>query len=247
MNGDEKARKVHNVFENIAHRYDLMNNLISFGLHKRWKAKTVELARIPLESASVLDIGCGTGDYVEIVLTKSKGRVEKVVGVDFSAKMIEIAKQRFAREIARGKVELHKADIMDLSFLPDSRFSLVTAGFILRNVSDIRTVLRQVFAKLALGGAFVSLDLAKPVPLLMRPLSFLYVRLFLPFLANAIAGAKEEYLWLFESLKTFPTTKELKDVMIEVGFDSVMVKSFGLGVVASHIGFKEKWNGGPVR
>jgi len=247
VDGNEKARRVHKVFENIAHRYDLMNNLISFGLHKRWKAKTVELARIPLESAFVLDIGCGTGDYIDIVLAKSKGRVGKVVGVDFSARMIEIAGQRFASEIASGKVELHRADVMDLSFLPDSRFSLVTAGFVLRNVSDIRTLLRQVFTKLKPTGAFVSLDLSKPVPPPIRPFSFLYVRLFLPFLASAVAGAREEYLWLFESLKTFPTTKELKDIIVEVGFDSVTVRSFGLGVVATHIGYKGKRNKSPVK
>lgn len=233
-----KADRVHEVFSKIATRYDLMNELISFGLHRRWKKRTVELSGINLMGEMVLDLGCGSGDYLEIALKASKGALRKAVGVDFSENMLEIARNRLKPYIDKGLVSLVKADVQDLSFLGEGGFILVTCGFTLRNVEDISKVVRGAFKKLKPGGAMISLDLNKPVPLLIRPASYLYVRLVLPVLAQLVAGARKEYLWLFESLKSFPSQNDLRSIFKQAGFEEVKTYSFGLGVVCAHIAFK---------
>ncbi len=239
MKREGKANYVHGVFEKIAHRYDLMNKLMSFGLHTRWKARTLVLSGIDLNGAKVLDLGCGTGDYIEIAIVQSKGKLAGAVGVDFSERMLTVAKARLEKYMLNGMVELHRSDVKDLSFLPDEEFSIVTCGFTLRNVDDIERVLSVCYKKLKVGGAFVSLDLNKPVPLLTRPFSYLYVRFILPLLAKLVVDARKEYLWLFESLKTFPSRGELTELLKRAKFSRVKVMTFGLGVLCAHIAYKD--------
>ncbi len=234
----DKAQYVRKLFGKIATRYDLMNDLISFGLHKRWKSISLELTGISLDGASILDLGCGTGDYIELVIKKTDGKAKRIVGVDFSEEMLEVARRRLAPYITKSNYELYSKDVKDLSFLNDNEFSLITCGFTLRNVDDMEKVLAESYKKLKEGGALTILDLNRPIPLPIRAFSYIYVRFILPILAHIIAGASKEYLWLFESLKTFPTRKELLSMLKRAGFNSVKSFNFGLGVVALHIAFK---------
>ncbi len=237
-NPDKKAEYVHKVFEKIARKYDVMNNIISFGLHKRWKEATIKLSKVNLAGARVIDIGCGTGDYLELVIKLSNGDIREAVGIDFSERMLNVASARLKGYLENGKVKLFRADASCLDFLEDSAYSLITCGFTLRNVANINAVLGEAYKKLKCGGVFVSLDLARPVPPLIRPFSYFYARVILPVIASVVASAKEEYVWLFESLKSFPTKSELAQMMKDAGFSNVNIFPFGLGVACAHIAYK---------
>ena len=232
-----KQQRVRRVFKSIASRYDLLNTLMTFGLHHRWRRASIRLAGGMPQGGYGLDLGCGTGDYLREMLDSSDGKAA-VTGVDFTVEMLEIARRRLSAEIERGQVELVTGDASDLSFLPDARFDMVTAGFTLRNLTDLARAFDEIHRVMKPGGAFVSIDVCRPFPLWLRPAAELYLRFVVPAIAALVSGKPGEYRWLHESLATCPDRNSLASMLKAAGFVEVRLIPFGLGVVVGHIARK---------
>jgi demethylmenaquinone methyltransferase / 2-methoxy-6-polyprenyl-1,4-benzoquinol methylase len=234
MQPSEKQEKVQRVFARIARRYDLMNSLMTFGMHRRWRRQTLRAAGMQA-GAVALDIGCGSGDYIELLL---QAGASHVIGVDFTKKMLDLAAKRFDKEISEGRVVLVQADAARMSLVQDGSVDIVTAGFALRNFANLPKALAEAYRVLKPGGKLVSLDLGKPFPLAIGWAARIYLDWVVPSIAAVVSGTQTEYRWLSDSLEQFPERGELVKILLAAGFASVRVIPYGMGVLASHIAQK---------
>ncbi|WP_134687409.1 demethylmenaquinone methyltransferase [Brevibacillus migulae] len=232
----EKARYVHNVFENIADEYDRMNNVISFGSHVAWRNFTMKQMNIQPGQAAI-DVACGTCDWT-ISLARSVGENGRVVGLDFSQNMLNVGAYKVEQSGVQDRVELVNGDAMKLPFA-DNTFDHATIGFALRNVPDVQTVLNEMTRVVKPGGKVVSLEVSKPPFLPYRRMFYLYFYHVLPWIAKMFVNKYEEYAWLPKSLTNFPDSKELAKMFHTAGLEPVQVKLFMGGVAALHIGIKK--------
>lgn len=231
----QKAEYVHSVFQSIAQQYDRMNNVISFGCHIPWRNYTMRQMQVQ-PGQSALDVACGTGDWT-IQLARAVGKTGRVVGLDFSQNMLDVAAYKVAKEGLEDIVTLVNADAMQLPY-EDNTFDYATIGFALRNVPDIQTVLNEMCRVVKPGGQVVSLEVSKPPFLPYRQLFYLYFYKILPQLAKWFVNKYEEYAWLPKSLTDFPDSRELADMFRRAGLHPVRVKLFLGGVAALHVGIK---------
>jgi demethylmenaquinone methyltransferase/2-methoxy-6-polyprenyl-1,4-benzoquinol methylase len=232
---DEKAKFVHQVFESIAKDYDWMNTLLSFRMHKMWRKFTMKKMAVK-QGETALDVCCGTCDWT-ISLAKAS-RTGRIVGLDFSANMLKVGKEKVEKNGLAGQVELIQGDAMQLPF-PDHTFDHATIGFALRNVPDLVQVLREMKRVVKPGGQVVSLELSKPGWPPFRAIYYLYFERILPLLGKWFADRYEQYRWLPESLIQFPGYHELARIMSEeVGLEDVEVYPLTGGIAALHIGRK---------
>ena len=239
VSGRERPAKVSDLFAAIASRYDVVNDLQSLGLHRRWKRRLVGLADAP-PGARVLDVCCGTGD---IALAFARNGAE-VVGLDFSAPMLAVAEQRAKAERARAKtagrtfsMEFLRADAQQIPF-GDESFAVVTAGYGLRNLADWETGLREMQRVTQPGGRLLLLDFGKPENRLWRHLYFAYLRLFVPMLGRLFCGDAAPYAYILESLHHFPAQQGVAAKMRELGLVRVRVHNLLGGVMS--ISYAEK-------
>lgn len=230
----KKEEYVHGVFENIAHRYDLMNSLLSFRRHKAWRNFTMKKVAVkPGETA--LDVACGTADWT-IALAKSS-QSGQIIGIDFSEKMLAVGTRKINELNLDKQISLQHGNAMELPF-PDNSFNYATIGFALRNVPDIERVLQEMKRVVKPGGKVVSLELSKPNWPPFRKLYYLYFYKILPFLGKLFANRYEQYAWLPESLTNFPDQKELAEIFSRVGLSDIEVYPLTGGICALHIGHK---------
>lgn len=235
MKKEEKEQFVHAVFESIADKYDVMNTLLSAGRHKAWRRFAMD--RIPVQNGqSAIDVCCGTGEWT-ISLAQKTGATGRVVGLDFSEKMLAIA-QRKKEELGLDQMELVWGNAMQLPFA-DNTFDYATIGFALRNVPDILQVLREMKRVIKPGGMVVSLELSKPVWPVFKQLYAFYLNVVLPLLGRLLANRYEQYRWLPQSLKNFPDSEQLAEIFKQAGLDDVEVYLLTGGIAAVHIGYKK--------
>ena len=234
MDAETKERHVHAVFESIAPKYDLMNDLISFRRHKAWRRRTMRLMDVRPGEVS-LDLCCGTCDWT-IALARASGA--RTVGLDFSRNMLEIGRAKIERAGLSDLIELVHGNAMDLPF-PDNTFDHVTIGFGLRNVPDIDRVLREMTRVARPGGKVVCLELSKPDWEPFRTVYRFYFERIMPLIGKWIAGRYQQYRWLPESLASFPDMRELAGRFRAAGLGEVRVYPLTGGVAAIHIGIKE--------
>ncbi|SFJ57922.1 demethylmenaquinone methyltransferase [Thermoflavimicrobium dichotomicum] len=235
MEKQEKARFVHQVFESIAKDYDRMNTLLSFRRHKAWRKFAMKkMAVKPGDTA--IDVCCGTCDWA--ISLAEASQTGKVVGLDFSANMLAVGREKIKKMGLDPQIELVQGDAMQLPF-PDNTFDHATIGFALRNVPDLVQVLKEMKRVVKPGGQVVSLELSKPTWPVFRQLYFFYFEKLLPWLGKLFANRYEQYRWLPESLVKFPDYKELARIMKEeVGLEEVEVYPLTGGITALHIGRK---------
>lgn len=221
---EHRAEKVHDLFATIARRYDLLNDIMSVGLHRRWKRRLIELAGEPRD---VLDLCCGTGD----IALRFRARV---VGVDFTEEMLRVA-------AARGNSEVSwiRADALRLPFVDES-FDAVSVGYGLRNLSDIEQGLREVLRVLRPGGKFVSLDFGKPESAPFRALYFGYLRIVLPILGRMFCGDPDTHGYILTSLRNYPAQRGIKEMMTSQGYRECGFEEFWLGSMAINYGSKPR-------
>ncbi|MDQ0188496.1 demethylmenaquinone methyltransferase [Alicyclobacillus cycloheptanicus] len=234
--GVSKAEHVHSVFSRIARRYDLMNSVLSFQQHKRWRRFAMQQIRLR-EGADVLDVAAGTGDWT-LALAKAVGPSGHVIGIDFTKEMLDVADVKLHKQPALvDRVEWIQGDAMDLPFADDA-FDLATIGFALRNVPDVLTVLREMTRVVKPGGQVVSLELSKPEWPPFRAIYYFYFYRILPWIGGLAAGAKEQYAWLPESLTDFPPRLELEEIFRQAGLTEVRSYPLTGGIAALHVGRK---------
>ena len=232
---EAKAGLVAEVFDSVAARYDLMNDLMSAGIHRLWKRFTIELSGVRKGNA-VLDIAGGTGDlaarFAELV-----GPEGRVVLADINGAMLEVGRDKLLDTGRQGNIEFVQADAQDLPF-PDDSFDCVTIAFGLRNVTDKDKALRSMLRVLKPGGRLLVLEFSKPAnPLLSRAYDTYSFRV-LPFMGKLVANDSESYQYLAESIRMHPDQETLKDMMEDAGFSRCEYHDMTGGIVALHKGIK---------
>ena len=232
---EAKAGLVAEVFDSVAARYDVMNDLMSAGIHRLWKRFTIELSGVRKGNA-VLDIAGGTGDlaarFAELV-----GPEGRVVLADINGAMLEVGRDKLLDTGRQGNIEFVQADAQDLPF-PDDSFDCVTIAFGLRNVTDKDKALRSMLRVLKPGGRLLVLEFSKPAnPLLSRAYDTYSFRV-LPFIGKLVANDSESYQYLAESIRMHPDQETLKDMMEDAGFSRCEYHDMTGGIVALHKGIK---------
>lgn len=229
-----KEQRVHQVFETISEKYDTMNAVISFNLHKSWRKHTVERMNIR-PGAKVLDVCCGTADWT-IMLAQAVGENGYVHGLDFSENMLEVGRNKIEKHRLENISIVH-GNAMDIPF-ENNQFDYVTIGFGLRNVPDYLQVLNEMKRVVKPDGIVVCLETSQPTFPIYKQLYSFYFHYVMPRLGKWLANSYNEYSWLKESAKDFPGSDELALLFQKAGFVNIQVKKFAGGVAAMHLGYK---------
>jgi demethylmenaquinone methyltransferase/2-methoxy-6-polyprenyl-1,4-benzoquinol methylase len=232
---ESKANMVAGVFHSVAARYDLMNDLMSGGVHRIWKRFTIELSGVR-KGNSVLDIAGGTGDlaarFADIV-----GPEGKVILADINESMLLVGRDKLIDNGKFSNIDCIQADAQDLPF-PDNSFDCITIAFGLRNVTDKDAALRSMLRVLKPGGRLLVLEFSKPENELLSKAYDTYSFKILPFLGKVVANDSESYQYLAESIRMHPDQETLKDMMEDAGFSRCEYHNMTGGVVALHKGIK---------
>jgi len=229
---NDKARRVRGVFDSVAPRYDLMNDLMSMGLHRAWKAYTVMVANVR-EGSKVLDIAGGTGDLA-LAFAKKVGASGQVVHTDINEAMLRTGRDR----LLDAGVVLPTV-VCDAEKLPfaDNHFDVVTVAFGLRNMTHKDAALKEMNRVLRPRGKLLVLEFSRVAQPLRKAYDW-YSFNILPRLGQAIAGDADSYRYLAESIRMHPGQEELKTLMREGGFGHVDYHNLTGGIVALHVGIK---------
>ncbi|RUP35296.1 MAG: bifunctional demethylmenaquinone methyltransferase/2-methoxy-6-polyprenyl-1,4-benzoquinol methylase UbiE [Curvibacter sp.] len=228
----DKARKVRGVFDSVASRYDIMNDLMSLGLHRAWKAYTVMVANLH-EGDQVLDIAGGTGDLA-MAFSKKVGRTGRVVHTDINEAMLRTGRNRLLD--AGVVLPTLVCDAEKLPF-PDNHFDVVSVAFGLRNMTHKDQALAEMNRVLKPRGKLLVLEFSKVAAPLAKPYDWYSFKI-LPRLGQMVAGDADSYRYLAESIRMHPGQEELKALMKQAGFGHVDYHNLTGGVVALHVGIK---------
>lgn len=219
--GAARAEQVQRLFAAVARRYDRLNDVMTLGLHRYWKRRVVALTG---DAGRVLDVCCGTGDIAQ----RFAGRV---VGVDFTAEMLQVARVRSAR------IPWVQADALRLPFADES-FDAVTVGYGLRNLADVSAGLREMHRVLRPGGRLVALDFGKPARAWLRRLFFAHLRFHLPWMGRWSCGDPEAYSYIVDSLEAYPAQRGVCELMVAAGYRECGFEEFFGGTMAINFGRK---------
>ncbi len=235
--GTQRAARVRDLFAAVAPRYDLINDLQSFGLHRHWKRRLAGLANVQ-PGGTALDLCCGTGD-VAFALAR---RGLDVTGLDFSEPMLAVAEQRLrARQIRRASagpqpgVRFLRGDAHQIPF-SDESFDVVTVSYGLRNLADWGAALGEMRRVTRRGGRLLVLDFGKPDNAAWRALYFSYLRCFVPLLGRWFCGDADTHGYILESLRHFPAQNGVAAKMRELGLDGVRIFNLLGGVMSINCG-----------
>ena len=240
--GEQHASKVNDLFAAIARRYDLINDLQSFGLHRRWKRRVIELAAAK-PGQRALDLCCGTGDLA-LALAR---RGAETTGLDFSEKMLEVAKVRSQNKNLASEARLRTSAFRPPTFLqgdaqqipfPDNSFDIVTVGYGLRNLTSWEKGLDEMFRVAKPGARLVVLDFGKPPNALWRKIYFTHLKCSVPFIGLLFCGNASAYAYILESLKHYPAQLAVAEKMRELKLKNVRVINLLGGAMAINYGEK---------
>ncbi len=231
----EKEQMVAGVFHSVAAKYDLMNDLMSFGIHRLWKRFAIDCAGLR-PAQKVLDLAGGTGDLTAR-FSRIVGERGEVVLADINDSMLKVGRDKLRNLGLVDNIRYVQANAEALPF-PDNHFDLITIGFGLRNVTDKEKALASMFRVLKPGGRLLVLEFSKPTSELMAKLYDLYSFHILPKMGKLVARDSDSYQYLAESIRMHPDQDTLKGMMETVGFESVDYFNLTQGVVALHRGYK---------
>ena len=231
---DDKADLVRGVFDSVASRYDIMNDLMSAGLHRLWKRYTIDQAAVRPGDV-VLDLAGGTGDLAR-VFSKKVGADGHVVLADINAAMLKQGRRRLVDAGVAGNLSIAQVDAQCLPF-DEGTFDCITIAFGLRNVTDKNAALRSMLKVLKTGGKAMILEFSEPAKAI-KPAYDLYSFKVLPTLGKLVAGDADSYQYLAESIRMHPDQETLKSMMEEAGFERCRYHNLAAGIVALHIGYR---------
>jgi demethylmenaquinone methyltransferase/2-methoxy-6-polyprenyl-1,4-benzoquinol methylase len=224
---EEHARRVREMFANIAPKYDLINHLLSANIDKRWRRRVVQsLKQLLTPGARVLDVGCGTGDLsIEIF----ENTAADVTGIDFCGPMLKLARTKAPQ------LPFIEGDALSLPFA-EASFDGLTIGFALRNLADVDRGLRELLRVLKPDGHVVILEFSHPVNPAFASLVRFYNWRLLPWIGGLVSGSRGAYEYLPDSISKFPNQERLAAMMRAAGFVDVRFENLSGGVAALHIG-----------
>lgn len=231
---EEKAGHVADVFHSVASKYDVMNDLMSLGIHRLWKWITINQSGVR-RGCKVLDIAGGTGDLTRR-FSKLVGETGQVVLADINASMLNVGRDRLTDLGVVSNVEFVQANAEMLPF-PDHYFDCITIAFGLRNVTDKDKALASMYRVLKPGGQLMVLEFSKPDEWL-SPIYDTYSFKLLPLIGKIVANDEDSYRYLAESIRMHPDQDTLKGMMETVGFERCQFQNMSSGIVALHRGYK---------
>lgn len=231
----EKQRMVSDVFRSVASKYDVMNDLMSLGVHRLWKRFAIDQTGVR-PGQRVLDLAGGTGDLAALMHRRMKGEGELVLA-DINEAMLEVGRDRLLDKGIAGSVEFVQANAEELPF-PSDHFDLVTMAFGLRNVTHKQRALESIYRVLRPGGRLLVLEFSKPVAPGLDKVYDAYSFSILPKLGRLVANDEESYRYLAESIRKHPDQETLKDMMARAGFGRVDYFNLTGGIVALHKAYK---------
>lgn len=232
---DKKQDMVAGVFHSVAAKYDVMNDLMSFGVHRLWKRFTIDASAVR-PGNKVLDLAGGTGDLTR-KFSQAVGEKGQVILADINDSMIKVGREKLRNLGVIGNVEYVQANAEALPFA-ENTFDIVTIAFGLRNVTNKDNALASIFRVLKPGGRLLVLEFSKPEQDWLNKAYDFYSFNILPNMGQLVANDKESYQYLSESIRMHPDQETLKQMMQDVGFDQVTYTNLTGGIVALHKGFK---------
>ena len=232
---DAKRGLVGEVFRSVAGRYDLMNDLMSLGLHRAWKQFALLQSGVRA-GGQVLDVAGGTGDMTARFAARV-GPTGQVVLNDINDAMLAIGRERLVDRGIAGNVEFVRADAETLPF-PAHHFDCVSIAFGLRNVTHIDRALASMYRVLKPGGKLLVLEFSRPTMAALKPVYDAYSFNVLPWLGRVVAGDEASYRYLVESIRRHPDQEQLKAMMQTAGYERVQYYNLSGGIVALHVGHK---------
>lgn len=232
---EEKASKVADVFHSVAAKYDVMNDLMSLGVHRIWKRLTIESSGVR-PGHKVLDIAGGTGDLT-MQFSKRVGDQGEVVLADINASMLNVGRDRLLDKGYGSNIEFVQANAECLPF-PDNHFNIVSIAFGLRNVTDKDKAIASMLRVLKPGGRLLILEFSKPSNALLSDAYDKYSFTALPMMGKLITNDSESYQYLAESIRMHPDQETLKGMMEQAGFVNTRYQNMTGGIVALHSGVK---------
>ena len=232
---EEKQKKVAGVFHSVADKYDMMNDVMSLGVHRLWKQIAIKKASVK-KGQKVLDLAGGTGDLA-YRFTQQVEDEGQVVLSDINASMLAVGKEKLTNRGCVGNIAYVQANAECLPF-EDNNFDCITISFGLRNVTDKAKALASMYRVLKPGGRLLVLEFSKPVLPMLSQLYDQYSFKLLPIMGQIIANDGDSYRYLAESIRKHPDQETLKQMMLEAGFDQASFQNLTAGIVALHIGIK---------
>lgn len=231
----DKVKRVAEVFHSVADKYDVMNDLMSFGIHRIWKKITIEYSSVR-KGQKVLDLAGGTGDFTA-KFSKIVGDDGLVVLADINESMLKVGRDKLRDKGLFNNIEYVQANAEELPFA-DNYFDCITISFGLRNVTDKQKALQSMWRVLKPGGRLLILEFSKPQYQILNKAYDLYSFTMLPLMGKIVANDADSYRYLAESIRMHPDQKTLKKMMEDAGFVDVKYHNMTGGIVALHTGFK---------
>ncbi len=232
---DEKQKMVAGVFHSVAQKYDVMNDLMSFGIHRLWKRYAIEMAQVR-NGQKILDLAGGTGDIAALFAPRV-GKEGEIICADINSSMLNVGRDKLTDSGIIGNIDYVQANAECLPFA-DNYFDTITIGFGLRNVTDKDKALASMCRVLKPGGRLLVLEFSKPKhPLLTKAYDFYSFNL-LPTMGKLVANDADSYQYLAESIRMHPDQETLKQMCLNAGFDRCDVFNLTGGIVALHRAFK---------
>ena len=235
VNVDDKASKVAEVFHSVAAKYDIMNDLMSFGVHRLWKRFAIDCSGIR-PGQTVLDLAGGTGDLTA-KFSRIVGNTGQVVLADINDSMLKVGRDKLRDLGVVSNVSYVQANAQALP-IAENTFDLITIAFCLRNVTDKDEALRSMYRVLKPGGRLLVLEFSKPSNVLLSKAYDMYSFNLLPKMGKIIANDSESYQYLAESIRMHPDQETLKGMMDSAGFEQTQYYNLTGGIVALHRGYK---------
>lgn len=218
------------MFNNIAHRYDFLNHFLSLGIDRRWRKKTIhEISKVA--HVNILDVATGTAD---LAIEAARLNPQQITGIDISEKMLELGRQKVAEKNLDKIISLQVADSEKLPF-EDAKFDVAMVAFGIRNFQHLETGLKEMRRVVRENGAVFILEFSHPEKFPVKQFYSFYSRFILPFWGKFFSGDNNAYNYLPESIRNFPSGKELEKVLLHVGYSKVKIMPLTFGVVTLYI------------
>jgi len=225
-----KKEQVSKMFDAISNNYDSLNRIISFGIDVKWRKKMLQLVRAK-NPKNILDIATGTGD---LAILMSQTNAEKIVGLDISAGMLDVGRQKIDHKKLSNKIEMVLGDSEKIPY-EDNAFDVVTVAFGIRNFENLEKGLSEILRVLKPGGIFVILETSIPQKFPFKQGYFIYTKRIMPIIGKLFSKDKDAYQYLADSASIFPYGKELNNILLKIGFISVtdLPQTFGVATIYS--------------
>jgi demethylmenaquinone methyltransferase/2-methoxy-6-polyprenyl-1,4-benzoquinol methylase len=224
---ESKKEQVAQMFDNIAFRYDFLNGLLSFGIHKGWRRKCVNKLRT-LQPKQILDVATGTADFA---IECAKLKPQKITGIDISEGMMQFGREKLKKLHLDHLIELQQGDAETVEF-PDNSFDAIVVGFGVRNFEHLEKGLKNLSRILKPEGSLIILEFAYPRTFPIKKLYTFYFSFVTPFIGKLFSKDKRAYSYLPESVKAFPDNEKLVDILKNCGFKNSSFRSLSFGVAA---------------